>query len=285
MDWSNTDYSDLPFHVSALIAEHGLQAVYDLYLNASRNTTEPQRSHALAYLAAGIDTLPARAASEKLSSALESYKKDLEAYDKAFRSMGSLVMSIDFQSLVFWDCLVDKARPIIFKNIPLRPFIAYPQPAELIVQKIASLNEECLKYKDCMDGGYTSYLRLKVFEYCSDGLISQAEQQIAIYRYFTSYDSLFATREEREKLSTHVRFDVKPGGLHELVSKGGLYRELESKIKRLKRIVSKIGSLKAKTDESQKKYSLAKSEVEKFVPYGLAHYIENYEDIALVKEA
>ncbi|SCX25032.1 hypothetical protein SAMN03159437_02618 [Pseudomonas sp. NFACC25] len=285
MDWCNTNYSELPFHVSALIAEHGRQAVYDLYLNASKNTSEPQRSHALAYLAAGIDTLPARVTAEKFSSAVEIYKKDLEAYDKSFRSMGSLVMSIDFQSLVFWDYLVDKARPVIFKNIPVRPFIAHPQPAELIVQKIASLNEECLKYKDYIDGTYINLLRTKVFEYCSDSLISQAEQQIAIYRYFTSYESLFATHEEREKLSTHVRFDVKPGALHELVSKGELYRELESKIKRLKKIVSKIGSLKAQADESQKKYSFAKSEVEKLVPYGLAHYIENYEDIVLAKEA
>ncbi|MBD8614068.1 hypothetical protein IFT69_10090 [Pseudomonas putida] len=285
MEWGNTAFSHLPFHVSALIAGHGRQAVYDLYLNASRNSSDTQRSHALAYLAAGIDTLPARAASKAFELAASDHKKNNEEYNKTFQSMANLVLSIDFKSMVFWDLLEHKQPPDFFKGLPIRPFMVNKQPAELITEKINELNEEASELKDSADSGNIYMLHRKVWKYCSEELVSQAERQINLYNYFTSYDGLFATHEEREKLSTHVRFEVAPGKLHLLVEKGALYRDLESKLKGLKKIISKARSLDAKIEESSKKYNLAKSEVEKHIPYGLAHYIDDYEGIQVAREA
>ncbi|UUT24049.1 hypothetical protein [Pseudomonas sp. T8] len=286
MEWGNTGFSNLPFHVSSLVAEHGRQAVYDLYLDASRNSSDPQRSHALAYLAAGIDSLPARAAAESFTTAVENHKKKVDAYNKTFRSMGDLILSIDFQSLVFWDLLVEKAPSIGFlMNLPIRPFIVHPQPAELIAQKITELKDESLKWQDCSNHIDADVLRMRILDYCSDRVISQIEQQIEIYRYFTDYDCLFSTHEQREKLSTHIRFEVAPGKLYQLVEKGSLYRDLESKLKRLKKIVSRLRSCDEQVSDSAKHYNQTKSEVEKFVPYGLAHYIDNYQDIKFVENA
>lgn len=285
MEWGNTAFSHLPFHVSALIAEHGRQAVYDLYLNASRNSSDTQRSHALAYLAAGIDTLPARAASKAFELAASDNKKNNEEYNKTFQSIANLVLSIDFKSMVFWDFLEHKQPPDFFEGLPIRPFMVNKQPAELITEKINELNEEASELKDSADSGNIYMLHIKFWKYCSEELVSQAERQINLYNYFTSYDGLFATREEREKLSTHVRFEVAPGKLHLLVAKGALYRDLESKLRGLKKIISKARSLDAKIEESSKKYNLAKSEVEKHIPYGLAHYIDDYEGIQVAREA
>ncbi|MFQ6593422.1 MULTISPECIES: hypothetical protein [Pseudomonas] len=285
MEWGNTEFSHLPFHVSALIAEHGRQAVYDLYLDASRNSKDTQRSHALAYLAAGIDTLPARTASEAFEKTVRDHEKNSDEYSKSFQSMANLVLSIDFKSLVFWDLLTDKHPQVLIDGMPTRPFTVFPQPAELVSKKIDELNEEASKLQGSIDTDRACMLRRKVWKYCSEELVSQAERQINVYNYFTSYDGLFATYEEREKLSTHVRFEVAPGKLHLLVEKGALYRDLESKLKRLKKIISKVRSLDAKIEESSKKYNLAKSEVEKHIPYGLAHYIDDYEGIQVAREA
>lgn len=285
MEWGNTEFSHLPFHVSALIAEHGRQAVYDLYLDASRNSKDTQRSHALAYLAAGIDTLPARKASEAFEKAVRDHEKNSDEYSKAFQSMANLVLSIDFKSLVFWDLLTDKHPQVLIDGMPTRPFTVFPQPAELVSKKIEELNEDASKLEGSIDTDRAYMLRRKVWKYCSEELVSQAERQINVYNYFTSYDGLFATYEEREKLSTHVRFEVAPGKLHLLVEKGALYRDLESKLKRLMKIISKVRSLDAKIEESSKKYNLAKSEVEKHIPYGLAHYIDDYEGIQVAREA
>lgn len=285
MEWGNTEFSHLPFHVSALIAEHGRQVVYDLYLDASRNSTDTQRSHALAYLAAGLDTLPARTASEAFEKAVRDHEKNSNEYGKAFENMANLVLSIDFKSLVFWDLLTDKHPQVLIDGMPTRPFIVFPQPAELVSKKIEELNEEASKLEGSIDTDRAYMLRRKVWKYCSEELVSQAERQINVYNYFTSYDGLFATYEEREKLSTHVRFEVAPGKLHLLVEKGALYRDLESKLKRLKKIILKVRSLDTKIEESSKKYNLAKSEVEKHIPYGLAHYIDDYEGIQVAREA
>lgn len=285
MEWGNTEFSHLPFHVSALIAEHGRQAVYDLYLNESRNSSDTQRSHALAYLAAGIDTLSARTASLAFELAASDHKKNNEEYNKIFQSMVKLVLSIDFESMVFWDFLEHKQPPDFLKGLPTRPFMVDKQPAELIAEKINELNEEASQLKDSADSGKIYMLHRKFLKYCSETLIPQAERQIHVYNYFTSYEGLFATREEREKLSTHVRFQVTPGKLHLLVEKGAIYRDLEPKLKKLTKILSKIRSLDTKIEESSKKYNLAKSEVEKHIPYGLAHYIGGYESIQVAKEA
>lgn len=280
MEWGNSSYTDLSLHVSALIDENGVDEAFNLLIRASQESADPQRSHALAYVAASIDTEVARKAAEAFRLASASRKAKIDSCNKIYSKLCDLVDQIDFNSLDFWDLLQEKHHTsFILNNVQLNPRSYFRQPAELIAKDLSDFTSRAVELDKNPNDTDSFALRMEVRKYLTQKLVPQLERQIELFKYFTEYYSNFLTMEQKQKFSTHAYLEVAPGKLHELVSKGALYRNTKIQLGKIGKCISEFNSSLVKMEEAEKPYNASRNELCKLIPCDLGNYIDGFWDV------
>lgn len=286
MDWNSKEYSFLPFHVAEEIGRHGIEAVYTMLKNEACSTPDPKRSDAISYLAASIDTDIIREAAAKLAPISANRKARIEACGEAYEKLAVAVESIDYKALDFFELLEEKYHPLVVKfNIPIRTFYLRKQAAELIHEKISELHSKVGYLLDNPSDTEIDLLYMEIVKYCTEQLAPLLEEQIELYRHFTSFSDLFNSEQEDECYGGYRRMKVLPGQMHKLIELGPLYKDAAKALVKIKKNISAFKASDAARIDAIDQYRKAKFKIEEAIPNQLGNFIDGYHKLTVVSDS
>lgn len=286
MDWNSNEYSFLPFHVAEEIGMHGIEAVYNMLKNQACSTSDPKRSDAISYLAATIDQDIIRDAAAKLAPISANRKAKIEACGQAYEKLAASVESIDYKALDFFEFLEEKYNPLVVKlNLPIRTFYLRKQAAELIYEKISELHSKVGFLLDNPNDTEIDLLYMDIVKYCTEQLSPLLEEQIELYRHFTSFNDLFNSEHESECYGGYRRMKVSLGKMHKLIELGPLYKDAAKALVKIKKNITAFKASDAARVDAIDQYRKAKFKIEEAVPNQLGNFIDDYQKLKVVSDS
>ncbi|MDH4603579.1 hypothetical protein [Pseudomonas syringae] len=286
MDWNSNEYSFLPFHVAEEIGRHGIDAVDDMLKKQACSTSDPKRSDAISYLSATIDTDIIRAAAAKLAPISANRKAKIEACGQAYEKLAASVESIDYQALDFFELLEEKYHPLVVKfNLPIRTFYLRKQGAELIHEKISELHSKVGCLLDNPSDTEIDLLYMDIVKYCTAQLAPLLEEQIELYRHFTSFNDLFNSEQENECYGGYRRLKVSPGKMYKLVELGSLYKDAAKTLVEIKKNITAFKASDAARIDAIDQYRKAKFKIEEAIPNQLGNFIDDYQRLRVLSDS
>lgn len=286
MDWNSKEYSFLPFHVAEEIGRHGIEAVYTMLKDEACSTSDPKRSDAIAYLVATIDADNIRAAAAKLAPLSANRKAKIEACGQAYEKLASAVESIDYKALDFFEFLEEKYHPLVVKfNLPIRTFYLKKQAAELIHEKISEFHGKVGYLLDNPNDTEIDLLYMEIVKYCTEQLAPLLEEQIELYRHFTSFNDLFNSEQEDECYGGYRRMKVSPGKMHKLIELAPLYKKAAKALVEINKNITAFKASDAARIDAIDQYRKAKFKIEEAIPNQLGNFIFDYQKLTVESES
>ncbi len=286
MDWNSNEISFLPFHVAEEIGMHGVEAVYNMLMVQACSTSDPKRSDATSYLAATIDTDIIRGAAAKLAPISANRKAKIDACDRAYQRLVASVKSIDYKALDFSELLEDKYRPLVVEfNLPIRPLYLRKQAAGLVHEKLSELHSKVEYLSDNPSGTEVDLLYMDTVKYYTEQLAPLLEEQIELYRHYTSFNDLLNSDQENECYGGYKRMKVSPGRMHKLIARGALYKDAAKVLVKIKENIAAFKASDAARVDAIAQYTNAKFKIEEAVPYQLGNFIDDYQQLKVVSDS
>lgn len=286
MDWNSNEYSFLPFHVAEEIGRHGIEAVYNMLKSQACSTSDPKRSDAISYLAATIDTDIIRDAAAKLAPISANRKAKIEACGQAYEKLAASVESIDYMALDFSELLEEKYHTLVVKfNLPIRTFYLRKQAAELIHDKISELHNRVGYLLDNPNDTEIDLFYMDVVKYCTEQLVPLLEEQIELYRHFTSFNDLFNSEQENECYGGYKCMKVSLGKMHKLIELGPLYKDAVKALVKIKKNITAFKASDTARTDAIDQYRKAKFKIEETVPNQLGNFIDDYQKLKVVSDS
>ncbi len=213
-------------------------------------------------------------------------KAKIEACGRAYEKLAASVESIDYKALDFFEFLEEKYNPLVVKfNLPIRTFYLRKQAAELIHEKISELHSKVGYLLDNPSNTEIDLLYMDIVKYCTEQLAPLLEEQVELYRHFTSFNDLFNSEQEDECYGGYRRMKVLPGKMHKLIELAPLYKDAAKALVEIKKNITVFKASDAARIDAIDQYRKAKFKIEEAVPNQLGNFIDDYQKLKVVSDS